>query len=90
VAEEDLRLMIVHDARVHAGHALVTARLDGRWLVLDNRRLSLAEDRDLPRFVPLFSLGQSGVSRLAMARPQEGDVPQITADAAQGVDGSMK
>jgi hypothetical protein len=39
VAEEDQRLMIVHDARVHAGHALVTARLDGRRLVLDNRWL---------------------------------------------------
>lgn|SRR5262249_3459301 len=70
VAEEDLRLMIVHDTRVHADHAVVTVRLDGRWLVLDNRWLPLAEDRDLPWFVPLFSFGQSGVSRSAAARPQ--------------------
>jgi predicted transglutaminase-like cysteine proteinase len=64
VPDQDLRLIIIRDARVHENHAVVTVRLDGRWLVLDNRWLALAEDRELPRFTPLFSLGQDRVSRL--------------------------
>jgi len=70
VREEDLRLMIVRDAKVREDHALVTARFEGRWLVLDNRWLALAEDTELPRFDPLFSVGPEGVSRLVTAPEQ--------------------
>src|SRR5437899_1466539 len=44
---EDLRLLIVRDTKLREDHAVVAARLDGRWLVLDNRRLVLLEDIQL-------------------------------------------
>jgi predicted transglutaminase-like cysteine proteinase len=76
VPDEDLRLVIVRDARVREDHAVVTVRLDGHWLVLDNRWLALAEDTELPRFAPLFSLGQDGASRLISAQEREAEVTQ--------------
>jgi predicted transglutaminase-like cysteine proteinase len=61
---EDLRLLIVRDTRLHEDHAVVAARLDGRWLVLDNRRLVLLEDIQLEQYVPMFEIDDEGVKRL--------------------------
>jgi predicted transglutaminase-like cysteine proteinase len=44
VAEEDVRLVIVRDLAVGEDHAVVSARLDGGWIILDNRWLALVED----------------------------------------------
>jgi predicted transglutaminase-like cysteine proteinase len=41
VAENDLRLVIVRDFAAGEDHAVVTARLDGKWIVLDSRWLTL-------------------------------------------------
>lgn len=43
VANDDLKLLIVHDAATRSDHALASARLDGRWLLLDNRRFALVD-----------------------------------------------
>ena len=40
---DDLRLVIVHDRTTRSGHAVAAARLDGRWLLLDNRFLALVD-----------------------------------------------
>jgi len=42
-ANDDLKLLIVHDAATRSDHALAAARLDGRWLLLDNRRFALVD-----------------------------------------------
>ena len=63
VAEEDLRLVIVHDLALDEDHAIVTARLGRNWIVLDNRWLALTQDADLRRAVPLFVLDHDGVRR---------------------------
>jgi predicted transglutaminase-like cysteine proteinase len=47
VPDEDLRILIVDNARTRQVHAVVAARTDGRWLILDNRRLMLVKRRDL-------------------------------------------
>lgn len=65
LAAEDLRLVVVHDMRRREDHALLAVRLDGRWLMLDNRRFALLEDRDVIRVAPMFSLDASGVKRFA-------------------------
>jgi predicted transglutaminase-like cysteine proteinase len=57
IAEDDVRLVIVRDLAVDEDHAVVAARLDEQWIVLDNRRLTLVEDTGMPRVVPLFVLG---------------------------------
>jgi predicted transglutaminase-like cysteine proteinase len=64
VADEDLRLMIGHDLAVLKYHAVVAARVDGRWLVLDNNRMALVADEDLLKFNPLFVLDHDGVKGL--------------------------
>src|SRR6266700_7656142 len=56
LGNEDLRLLIVRDTKLREDHAVVAARLDGRWLVLDNRRLVLLEDMQLKQYAPMFEI----------------------------------
>jgi predicted transglutaminase-like cysteine proteinase len=65
VAEDDLRLVIVRDLGLGEDHAVVAARLDGKWIVLDNRRLILVEDVEMRGIVPLFVLDHDGVKQFA-------------------------
>ena len=65
VAEDDLRLVIVRDLALGQDHAVVAARLDDKWIVLDNRRLVLLQDVEMPRVLPLFVLGRDGVKQFA-------------------------
>ena len=57
VPADDLRLVVVRDTRLGQDHAVLAARLDDRWLVLDNRRFLLLEDRDVHDYVGLTSFG---------------------------------
>jgi predicted transglutaminase-like cysteine proteinase len=65
IAEKDLRILLVRDTAVRQDHAVLAARVDSRWLVLDNRRNGLSEPRDLPYFMPLFAIDGGGVSLFA-------------------------
>jgi predicted transglutaminase-like cysteine proteinase len=42
-AADDLQLLIVRDRAARNDHAVAAVRLDGRWLVLDNRGFTLVE-----------------------------------------------
>ncbi len=53
----DLRLMIVHDRDLNQDHAVAAARVDGQWLILDNRRMTLLSDTDVVNLRPLVALG---------------------------------
>lgn len=72
VAEEDLRLVVVHDLALNQDHAVIAARISGKWIVLDNRRLTLVEDADMRQVVPLFVLDRDGVKQFT---------PTVVADA---------
>jgi predicted transglutaminase-like cysteine proteinase len=63
IAADDVKLMIVHNTAAHEDHAVTAARLDGAWIILDNRWLRLVEDKTMPDAVPLFALGSEGVRR---------------------------
>jgi predicted transglutaminase-like cysteine proteinase len=65
VAPADVRLLLVRDNSVHLDHAVLAARQDGHWLILDNRWSRLTEDTDLKQFEPLFSLNDAGVKLFA-------------------------
>src|SRR5438067_221299 len=67
VDERDLRLLVVRDTKLGEEHAVVAARLDGHWLVLDNRRLVLLEDMQLAQYVPMFEIDGGGVKRLELS-----------------------
>jgi predicted transglutaminase-like cysteine proteinase len=64
VAAADVKLAIVHNVDVDEDHAVALVRLDGDWIVLDNRWLTMVEDVDMPKMIPLFVLDDQGVKRL--------------------------
>jgi len=61
IAETDLRLLLVHDRAIREDHMVLAARHDGRWLILDNRRLLLLKADELPHYTPRFALDHEGV-----------------------------
>jgi predicted transglutaminase-like cysteine proteinase len=63
--EGDLRLLLGRDRTVRQDHAVLAARLDGRWLILDNRWSELKEDSADLNFTPLFAIDHAGVFLLA-------------------------
>jgi predicted transglutaminase-like cysteine proteinase len=60
---EDVRLVLMHDDLSNEDHAVVAARFDDEWIILDNRRLALARDISLRGTSPLFVLDHTGVRR---------------------------
>jgi predicted transglutaminase-like cysteine proteinase len=61
VPASDLRLLIAHNHSDGDAHAVLAARHDGRWLILDNRRMMLVDDEHARDLQPLFSLDLAGV-----------------------------
>jgi len=66
VAAEDVRLVVVRDLASGEDHAVVATRLNGDWIILDNRWLTLVEDSELRRTAPLFVLDQTGVKQFVL------------------------
>ena len=60
---DDLRIVILRDDVREEDHAVVAARLDGSWLMLDNRRMVMAEDRQVPYYHPVFLIYHDEVKR---------------------------
>jgi predicted transglutaminase-like cysteine proteinase len=67
VADDDVRLVIVRNLAADEYHAVVAVRLDGIWIMLDNRWLTLVEDSEMNRVIPAFVLGEAGVRQFAPA-----------------------
>jgi hypothetical protein len=65
VPESNLRVLLVKDQAVHLDHAVLAARDEGHWVILDNRWSRLADDNELRQFLPLFALNHSGVMLFA-------------------------
>ena len=67
LAAEDLRLVILRDTIRQEDHAVVAARLEGRWLMLDNRRMALVEDAQVRNYRPTFVIDHAGVRQYSPA-----------------------
>jgi predicted transglutaminase-like cysteine proteinase len=63
VSPEDIRIVVLRDMLHGEDHAAVLARLDGHWLMLDNRRMAMIEDIDVRNHRPLFVINDDGVMR---------------------------
>src|SRR5467141_3112310 len=61
VSPDDLRIVIMHDTIRGEDHAVAAARLDGHWLMLDNRRMAMIEDANVSNQRPTFVINQYGV-----------------------------
>jgi predicted transglutaminase-like cysteine proteinase len=65
VAETDLRLLLVRDQVAREDHAVVAARQDGHWVILDNRFLQTPDVAEMWNFEPLYAMDEHGVQLLA-------------------------
>jgi predicted transglutaminase-like cysteine proteinase len=63
IAGQDLRIVIMHDRLSGDDHAVTAARLDGHWLMLDNRRMAMVEDIHERNYRPLFVIDDQGVRK---------------------------
>jgi predicted transglutaminase-like cysteine proteinase len=63
VPVEDLRIIIMRDIFHGEDHAVTAARLDGHWLMLDNRRMAMVEDAYIRNYRPLFVMDETGLSQ---------------------------
>jgi predicted transglutaminase-like cysteine proteinase len=76
ISEDDVTIVILKNVFPDEDHATVAVRVDGEWLILDNRTLTLVRDTDLTRAVPRFVLDQQGARRFVWAsrRPRSAAV----------------
>lgn len=83
---EDLRILLVRDTISAQDHAVVAARHESHWLILDNRWSGLAEAGTQSRLVPRFALDDGGVhlltSRFAMQMPASGEFDSLPASSS--------
>jgi predicted transglutaminase-like cysteine proteinase len=79
IPAQDLRLVILQDMLRQEDHAMVAARLEGRWLLLDNRRMAMVEDARLRNYRPTFVIDHDGVRQYSPA-------PSLMADRNSGAD----
>ena len=61
ISEDAVKIVIVKNVFPNEDHAMVATRVDGEWLILDNRTLTLVRDTDLTRAIPEFVLDKVGV-----------------------------
>ena len=85
---DDLRLVLGRDRAVRQDHAVLAARLHGKWLILDNRHAELKDDSGALSLTPLFAVNYRGVQLFAAPYAKSlavgGEVEAIPAAAQQG------
>jgi predicted transglutaminase-like cysteine proteinase len=69
VSGDDIRIVVLRDLARGEDHAVVLARLEGRWLTLDNRRMAMIEDIDVRNHRPLFVIDEAGAMRYEAQQP---------------------
>jgi predicted transglutaminase-like cysteine proteinase len=65
IAAGDLRIIVMRDTIRGEDHAVAAAKLDGHWLMLDNRRMAMVEDANIRNYRPTFVIDQTGVMQYA-------------------------
>jgi predicted transglutaminase-like cysteine proteinase len=63
IPTNDVKIVILKNFFPNEDHAAVATRVDGQWLILDNRTLTLVRDTDVTRAIPEFVLDHEGVKR---------------------------
>ncbi len=61
--EDDMKIVILKKAFPNEDHAVLAVHVDGEWLILDNRTLTLVRDTNVTRALPEFVLDRNGVRR---------------------------
>jgi predicted transglutaminase-like cysteine proteinase len=84
---DDLQLVLVRDRAAWQDHAVLLARIDEHWLILDNRHSELLEDVGAMTLTPLYAVDHRGV-RLFAAHDVSETLSEGDAEAhvAAGID----
>ena len=64
---DEVKLVVVRNIIARENHAVATVRLEGKWLILDDRSLTLIADSEWPSVLPLFVLDDNGVRRFILS-----------------------
>jgi predicted transglutaminase-like cysteine proteinase len=73
----DVKIVILRNLLPKEDHAAVAARVDGQWLILDNRRLALVPDTKMVGSIPKFVLDEKGARRFV---PSDRSGPKTSTD----------
>ena len=65
ISPEDVKLVVVRNTAAAEDHAVVAVRDAGRWIILDNRWLTMVRDVEMAKATPLFVLDDAGVAAFA-------------------------
>jgi predicted transglutaminase-like cysteine proteinase len=63
LTHDDVKIVILRNLLPKEDHAVVAARVDGQWLILDNRRFTLLRDTEMVGSNPKFVLDETGTQR---------------------------
>jgi predicted transglutaminase-like cysteine proteinase len=63
-SQHDVKLIILQNLARNENHAVLALRINGEWIVLDNRWLALVRDVEVRHVIPLFVIDYTGVSEL--------------------------
>jgi hypothetical protein len=70
LSHRDVKIGILRNLLPKEDHAAVAARVDGQWLILDNRRLALVRDKEMIGSIPIFMLDEDGTRRFVRSTGQ--------------------
>jgi predicted transglutaminase-like cysteine proteinase len=60
-SQHDVKLIILQNLSRNENHAVLALRINGEWIVLDNRWLALVRDVEVRQVIPLFVIDYTGV-----------------------------
>lgn len=63
LSHDDVKIVVLRNLLPKEDHAAVAARVNGEWLILDNRRLTLVRDMEMVGSIPQFVLDEAGARR---------------------------
>lgn len=87
-AEDDVRLLILNSKLRHDLHAVAAVLNDGRWVILDNRSLALADSNEiLGQYIPLYALDHRGIRQFVPAPRVTEEIEKIGGAACASDDG---
>jgi predicted transglutaminase-like cysteine proteinase len=66
LSRSDVKIVILRTILPNEDHAVVAARVDGQWQILDSRRLALVRDIDMVGCIPRFLLDEEGTRRFVL------------------------
>jgi predicted transglutaminase-like cysteine proteinase len=84
VAPNDLRLIIMRNTLSGEDHAVVAARFEDHWRLLDNRYLVMLDDVQIRRYHPIFVIDEHEVRRFAEPPIVKANKLAVTGPSSQG------